>query len=203
MGSKRTTYDLRRKREYQVEFADWLLMDRGEKLRQGIVTTEQEFGAARGITNRTLYNWKNDPDFLELVEERRVARVAALVPNVVTMDKKNRQRLGLESAAPDPTDAARESEEQYHRLRQLLYEQAARGDAKSIDLWFRLYGKPFVEAENASAMGDLARMSDDDLLANIVQMLPSPSITELFKRLDYEVLTEAATDAGYVVTVAS
>jgi hypothetical protein len=130
------------------EFIVWLNTPEHER---GEVSTEEEWAAEHGIADRTLRRWKKDPKFVTRREAHRVGTNAASVTGA---------DFDLENASVDEVD--------YLLVKARLVEAAKTGNPKAQDLYFRTYGRTFVEEEAASRTSDLANMELDDLVSRAV-----------------------------------
>jgi hypothetical protein len=137
------------------EYIRWSLTPAHER---GTVSSKAEWARAKGVTDRTLRRWEQDERFKErmselgaTVAEARVAKAAKVVDDAeveVTAD-----------------------EHDYRTVKTQLIESAKTGNQKSMDLYFRTYGKQFVEEEAASRVSDFASMDLDVLVSEAVLAL--------------------------------
>jgi hypothetical protein len=112
------------------------------------VATQAEWAAAKGVSERTTRKWKSDPRFVARQEELANKFVGVPAESVAA------EILGESS-----------SEDDYQVVKGTLLSQAKQGNAKSIELYFRTYGKPFVDEENASRSTDLSVLELEDLVS--------------------------------------
>ena len=129
-----------------------------------VPSTEEEWGAANGVTDRTLRRWKQDPAFVALREEMGVVAVA---PTVV---------------ADDGSDEA-----SYRVVKAKLVEGARGGNPKALELYFKTYGKPFVEDEVAARSLDLENMELPGLVARAVASLAPDELESHLRELGWTV----------------
>lgn len=127
------------------EFIVWLRTPPSER---GAVATQAEWAASKGVSERTVRKWKADPRFVE--REAELAEKFAGVP--------------VESVAAEVLGES-SSEDDYQVVKGTLLSQAKQGNAKAIELYFRTYGKPFVDEENASRSTDLSVLELEDLVS--------------------------------------
>jgi len=130
------------------EFAVWLETPEG---RRGSVNTESAWAEKHGTTPRTLRRWKQDPEF-EQVRQAVAVKMSA-EPTV----------------EPDIEMASDESS--YLMVKSKLIEGAAGGNPKYMDLYFKTYGKPFVEEEAAARSADLASFEFEGLVLDALDTL--------------------------------
>ena len=129
---------------------------------RGAVSTEEEWAAAHDTTARTVRRWKQDPKFAELQEAYR-------------------KRLEVREAAraagePDVVEDGDGDEKSYLKVKAKLIEGAASGNPKYMDLYFKTYGKPFVEEEAAARTTDLVALDLDELIVKTVSLLDPKSL---------------------------
>ena len=129
------------------DFAVWL---ESPEHARGLIDSEQAWAEKYGTTTRTLRRWKQDPEFEKLREEVRERMGPREVPTV---------------------DVEQSDESSYLMVKSKLIEGAASGNPKYMDLYFKTYGKPFVEEEAAARSADLASFEFEDLVLDAVATL--------------------------------
>lgn len=130
---------------------------------RGAVSTEEEWAVAHNTTARTMRRWKQDPKFVEMqaayqkrLEVREAARVAG---------------------EPEPMESVEgEDEKSYLKVKAKLIEGAASGNPKYMEMYFKTYGKPFVEEEAAARTTDLVALDLDELIVKTVSLLDPKSL---------------------------
>jgi hypothetical protein len=144
--------------QLQEMFIQWLLLP---EVRRGDINSEAEWARRHGVSDRTLRRWKTTPKFVEAMADAQAAPPAT------------------SSAAP-PAEPTSLDEADYRVVKTALVEGAKSGNPKYLDLYFKTYGKPFVEEEVASRATDLAGMDMEDLVARALATLnPEPMISAL------------------------
>lgn len=128
------------------EFILWMLKPESAR---GAITTEVAWAEAHGTTTRTLRRWKSMPGF-----EARLAELSEVA--------KVNKTLVAEAGTGAPVSG---DEGDYQIVKAALVEGAKSGNPKYLDLYFKTYGKPFVEEEAASRTSDLTGMDLEDLVA--------------------------------------
>lgn len=148
------------------EFILWCLTPEVER---GSVSTEVEWARTKNLTDRTLRRWKDNPAFQarreQLAGVTRVTRVADVTDGEVT--------------SADEGD--------YQVVKATLLEGAKSGNPKFLELYFKTYGKPFVEEETAARS---ATLSGEDLSALTAEALVV---------LGEDLVAEALRNAGWTV----
>ena len=136
------------------EFILWSFLP---EVQRGAVTSEVEWARAKGISDRTLRRWKEQPEFVaRRAELSAVSQVSRVADAVVSAG-------GGEVASADEGD--------YLVVKQTLVEGAKSGNPKYLDMYFRTYGKPFVEEEVASRSASLANEDLESLVVEAVMVL--------------------------------
>lgn len=153
------------------EYIRWLLLPPSDR---GAIGSKAEWARAKGVTDRTLRRWEQDERFKERmselgskVAEERVAKAARVVEDADT------------DVAPDEAD--------YRLVKSQLVEGAKQGNQKSMDLYFRTYGKSFVEEEAASRVSDFANMDLDDLVTEALVALGEDQVAEALRQRGWAV----------------
>jgi hypothetical protein len=177
MASK-TQIDAARTRHAKTKpaFAEWLAMDAAERAMAGLPGTEAEFAKGWGISDRTLRNWKSDEAFQELISaaQERQARARTAI-----------NKLGQGETF---TVELNGDEQSYSEIKARLIRDALAGAKDARDLYFKTYGRTFVEAEQAQLDSDLTDRSDTEL------------VTELVATTGPELVAEALTGLGWACT---
>lgn len=153
-----------------TSFAVWYYTP--ERLR-GEITTEAAWARANGVTDRTVRRWKSDPRFALLMEvhapvepPKKYSPPAAAPTAVATVD---------EDDGEEPEVGEQSDEASYREVKAALITNARSGNPKYIDLYFKTYGKPFVEEEVAARSADLSGMDLEDLVSRaLVALGPEP-----------------------------
>lgn len=150
------------------EFILWSLTP---DVSRGAVSTEVEWARVKGISDRTLRRWKDNPEFVarrdELSKVSQVARVADAVAGV------------SEVTSVDEGD--------YQVVKATLVEGAKTGNPKYLELYFKTYGKPFVEEEVAARSASLAGEDLDVLVAEALVVLGEELVAEKLREVGWTV----------------
>jgi len=77
-----------------------------------------------------------------------------------------------------------------------LVEQAKEGNAKAVELYFRTYGKPFVEEEVASRQSDFANMDLDVLVAEALASVGDELVAAALRERGWTVAGPVLEDIG-------
>ena len=151
------------------EYILWSVLPDVER---GALSSEIEWARSKNITDRTIRRWKDNPLFVErrqqLASVTRVTRVA--------------------DAAPAEVSSADEGD--YHVVKQTLVEGAKGGNPKYLELYFKTYGKPFVEEETAARSATFAGEDMDSLVAEAVVLLGDEILAEALRKIGWTVVRE-------------
>jgi len=130
---------------------EFIMWSRTPDAERGPVSTEEEWAASKGLTSRTLRRWKQSEAF--------AARRDQLL-----------SRFGGVPVAEEADIVSLDSDDErsYLAVKSKLIDGAKEGNPKYLELYFKTYGKPFVEEELASRSGDLA---SEDLPALVAEAL--------------------------------
>lgn len=141
------------------EFILWSLtpdVDKGEW------ASENDWAVGHGTTARTLRRWKQNPEFVARREElERVSEVTRI-------------------ADVDAADLTGD-EGDYRVVKSTLVAGAKSGNPKYLELYFKTYGKPFVEEEAASRVSDMATEDLDALVLEAVFALGEDVVVEALR----------------------
>ena len=148
------------------EFILWLLKP---EIERGPVSSEVEWARTKNISDRTLRRWKDSPAFQvrhdELANVTRVTRVA----DATTGDLNT----------PDEGD--------YQVVKATLLEGAKTGNPKFLELYFKTYGKPFVEEEAAARSATFAGEDLSVLTAEALVLLGEDMVAEALRSAGWTV----------------
>jgi hypothetical protein len=149
------------------EFILWFLSSDVER---GSVSSEAEWARVKGLNDRTLRRWKDNPEFVARLKElegvTRVTRVADAVD-------------GGEISSADEGD--------YQVVKATLLEGAKSGNPKFLELYFRTYGKPFVEEEAAARSATFAGEDLSVLAAEALVLLGADIVADALRSAGWRV----------------
>lgn len=125
--------------DIQNSFIVWSLKSASDR---GAINTETAWAEKHSVSTRTLRRWKTLPEFQERLAELSEARsVTSVMEQAVSAD-----------------------EGDYQIVKTALVEGAKQGNPKYLELYFKTYGKPFVEEEAANRSSDLTGLDLEDLV---------------------------------------
>jgi hypothetical protein len=147
------------------EFILWSLLPDVEK---GEWATENDWAVGHGTTARTLRRWKQQPEFVarrdELSKVAEVTRIADVEASDLSGD-----------------------EGDYRVVKSTLVAGAKSGNPKYLELYFKTYGKPFVEEEAASRVADMADADLDDLVLEALFALGESVVVDALRNRGWTV----------------
>jgi len=148
----------------------WLATPAHER---GDIATEDEWAQAHGYADsRTMRRWKSKPEFLE--RQRRLSEGLAA-------------KTGAAIVHEDDDVSMDADERDYRLVKSKLIESAKTGNLKAQELFMKLYGKSWLDEEQAARASDYSNLELPGLVAQAAAAL------------DPEVLADALRAAGYTV----
>jgi hypothetical protein len=167
-------------------FVNWLLLTDAQRLATSQPATQQAWGDLHGVPDRTLRSWKSKPHVAAEIDKRRlqlaaqVSSDAGLSPTAMDVGVSPEILLATMATTAGGSTGV---EAEYAAARQMLLSLVSKGDKNALDLWFKTFGKPFVEAEQAAFKSDFRELSNDELAARTAALLPDAVLTaELARR---------------------
>jgi hypothetical protein len=166
------------------DYANWLLLTPAERKNLGLPASETAYANAKGISDRQLRRWKQDPIFQGLLEKLKT---------------KQAEKISVSNMSNNSIDTDEEvlasSEDEYQIIKSTLIKGAMSGDSKYLDLYFRTYGKDFVAEEAAARSSDLASMDFDTLVLETMASLDIGSVIQYLQSNGYIVIQESEYNA--------
>ena len=152
------------------EFILWLATPENER---GAVTSEDEWAKAKGYADsRTLRRWKKNPAFQE--RQRRLTETMA--------SKTGASVLFEDDDNPDFAD-----ERDYRLVKGQLLNSAKTGNLKATELFMKLYGKSWIDEEQASRSSDFSSMPMDVLVARAAGAVAPETLAGVLRDLGWTV----------------
>lgn len=154
------------------EYIMWLATPEHER---GATATEEQWAQEHGYSgSRTMRRWKSNPDFVE--RQRRLTESMAA-------------KSGGAIVFSDDDDITMDGDERDYRLvKTKLVESAKQGNLKAQELFMKLYGKSWLDEEQASRSSDYSNMELPGLVARAAAAL------------DPSIMADALRAAGYTVS---
>lgn len=148
----------------------WLATPEHER---GEIATEDEWAKSHGYADaRTMRRWKQKPEFLE--RQRRLT-------------EKLVSKTGAAIVYDDETSIDAD-ERDYRLVKSKLVESAKTGNLKAQELFMKLYGKSWLDEEQAARASDFSNIELPDLVARAAVAL------------EPDILAGALREAGWTVT---
>ena len=145
----------------QNEYIEWLLLDKHQRAVGGLPTSDTAWAKVKGISDRTVRMWKNHPKFIEKYENR-VREKALSLPGATAL-----------ALTPSQIKAQNKDDRNEHdAIKAKLIERAMAGDRTSTELYFKTYGKAFVDEEMANRKSDFRDMDVAGLYDRVLSLVP-------------------------------
>lgn len=146
------------------EFILWLATPENER---GAISSEDDWAKAKGYADsRTLRRWKKQPAFIERQRRLTETMVTKTGAAVIFDDDGN----------PDFAD-----ERDYRLVKAQLLTSAKTGNLKATELFMKLYGKTWIDEEQASRSSDFGSMDLEDLIARAVLVLAPGALADALR----------------------
>jgi hypothetical protein len=157
------------------EFILWLATPEHER---GAVSSEDEWAKSKGYADsRTLRRWKKNPAFQE--RQRRLTETMA-------------SKTGASIVFEDDDNPAFADERDYRLVKSQLLNSAKSGNLKATELFMKLYGKSWIDEEQASRSSDFSSMPLDDLVAQAAAAVSPEALARALEEQGWRV--EAPSD---------
>lgn len=146
------------------EFILWLSTPENER---GLITSEDDWAKAKGYADsRTLRRWKKLPEFIERQRRLTETMVTNAGAAVIFDDDDN----------PDFAD-----ERDYRLVKAQLLTSAKSGNLKATELFMKLYGKTWIEEEQASRSSDFSSVDLGELVAQAAAAVAPEVLAEVLR----------------------
>jgi hypothetical protein len=166
------------------EYLEWLLIDKRTRQVHGMPATSREFAGVKGVSDRALRRWKQNPVFAERLEQRRVevaqgrqggaVSAAGLLRSYPHTDPRAARRFAIPKPAQPEHDRVVEAARaegtvdpdllDYASVKQAIRDAAAKGDGKSLELYMKHWGHEHAAAERMVRESSFADLTDDQLV---------------------------------------
>lgn len=155
----------------QNEYIEWLLLDKHQRAVAGLPTSDTQWAKIKGISDRTVRMWKNHPRFIEKYENR-VREKAMALPGATAL-----------ALTPSQIKAQNKDDRNEHdAIKAKLIERAMAGDRTSTELYFKTYGKAFVDEEMANRKSDFRELDVEALYERVLSLVPVAVIEEYLSK---------------------
>lgn len=160
------------------KLAEWDQLDRTQKRQLGLATTDVEWAKVEGLNHRRVAKYRSDPYYAEYVAK------------LTSVAKKRIAPAGSASLADFASSTASGVDDlsDYTAIKQQVAALAKQGDQKSLDLWLKHWGKPFLDEETSNRVADLASMTDVTLVEQLISLI------------NVDLLQQTLVDAGWQST---
>lgn len=164
----------------QNEYIEWLLTDKHQRAVMGLPASDVEWAKVKGISDRTIRKWKQDEKFVAKYENRQ-KEVELSLPGATALATSPKAGGGKKVASPGSVSG--DDSNDYNIIKNKLVERAMSGDRASAELYFKTYGKLYVDEEAASRRSDFRDADIEVLYDRVLALVPLAKIeAELEKR---------------------
>jgi hypothetical protein len=151
----------------QNEYIEWLLLDKHQRAVAGLPTSDVAWSKVKGVNERTVRQWKKHPRFIEKYENR-VREKAMALPGATAL-----------ALTPSQLKAqGKDDRNEHEMIKAKLIERAMAGDRASAELYFKTYGKAFVDEEMANRKSDFRELDVAALYDRVLSLVPVPILQE-------------------------
>ena len=161
----------------QNEYIEWLLLDKHARAIAGLPTSDEAWCKIKQISDRTVRKWKQHPEFIEKYENRRKEQLLKLPGGT---------SLQVQGPVKTSKDKSTDSRNEHELIKAKLIERALAGDRPSAELYFKTYGKAYVDEEVASRKSDFRDMDVDQLYERVLTLVPLPVLQAFLEKQGIE-----------------
>ena len=152
------------------EYILWLATPEHER---GTIANEEQWAKANGFADaRTTRRWKKNPDFLQ---------------RQMTLTKTLTAKVGAVAIFEDDESTMNGDERDYRVVKSKLIESAKTGNLKAQELFMKIYGKTWVDEEQASRVSDFGNMDTEELVAKAALAVNVDILVKHLVELGYKV----------------
>jgi hypothetical protein len=164
----------------QNEYIEWCLTDKHQRAVMGLPSSDVEWAKVKGISDRTIRQWKQNEKFIAKYENRQ-KEIELSLPGATALATSPKAGKATRSASPGSVSG--DDSNDYNVIKNKLVERAMSGDRASAELYFKTYGKLYVDEEAASRRSDFRDADVDFLYERVLTLVPLDKIeAELEKR---------------------
>lgn len=155
----------------QNEYIEWLLLDKHQRAVAGLPTSDVAWAKVKGVNERTVRQWKKHPRFIEKYENR-VREKAMALPGATAL-----------ALTPSQLKAqGKDDRNEHEMIKAKLIERAMSGDRASAELYFKTYGKAFVDEEMANRKSDFRDLDIAALYDRVLSLVPVAVLEEFLAK---------------------
>lgn len=158
----------------QNEYIEWALMDKHARAVANLPASDVAWAKVKNMTDRTIRKWKHHPDFIAKYEARERERALSL-PGATA----------LQTSGAMLNQKQGDERNEHEQIKAKLIERAMSGDRASAELYFKTYGKAYVDEELANRKSDFREMDIEQLYERVLALVPMSKIeAEVAKRTE-------------------
>lgn len=151
------------------EYILWLATPEHQR---GTITSEEAWAKANGISAKTTRRWRINPDFVQ---------------RQMTLTKSLTAKVGAVAVFEDDESTMNGEERDYRVVKSKLIESAKTGNLKAQELFMKIYGKTWVDEEQASRVSDFGNMDTEELVAKAALAVNVDILVKHLVELGYKV----------------
>lgn len=151
------------------EYILWLATPEHQR---GTITSEEAWAKENGVSAKTTRRWRTHPDFVQ---------------RQMTLTKSLTAKVGAVAVFEDDESAMNGEERDYRVVKSKLIESAKTGNLKAQELFMKIYGKTWVDEEQASRVSDFGNMDTEELVAKAALAVNVDIVVKHLVELGYKV----------------
>jgi hypothetical protein len=177
-GSPAATKKLAEEKRARIrELAEWDQLDRQQRRSLGLPLTDTEWAKVKGLNARRVGKYRVDPFYAECVDRLRDITAKRIAPG----GSASLADIAL-SGGPGSDDVS-----DYAAIKSQLASLARQGDPRALEIWLKNWGKPFLDEETANRVADLASLSDEALVIQLVETVNPRLLAGVLERCGWVV----------------
>jgi hypothetical protein len=154
------------------ELAEWDQLDRTQRRQLGLPVSDTEWAKVKGLNARRVAKYRAEPFYDKCVADLRNITKKRLAPG------------GAASLADLPFSAGSagiDDVSDYAAIKTQVASMARQGEQRALDLWLKHWGKPFLDEEIAGRVTDLASLSDEEVVVQVVEVVSPVLLAEVLR----------------------
>jgi hypothetical protein len=166
------------------ELAEWDQLDRQQRRALGLPLTDTDWAKVKGLNPRRVGKYRTDEFYDKCVADLRDITAMRIAPG----GSASLANIAL-SGGPGTDDVS-----DYAAIKSQLATLARQGDPRALEIWLKNWGKPFLDEETANRVADLASLTDEALVDQLVATVNPVLLANVLTRCGWVVnLPGAAT----------
>jgi hypothetical protein len=149
--------------------AAWDIIPKSQRKKAGLAVTDAQFADQWGVNPNQIYKDRKTEEFERFRDAARENQMRQIDP---------RGTAAISETVRE--DLANDDLHVYQQLKGTLADEAMSGDSKSLELWMKLFGTPFI-ADEASRVDEVANLDDRALVGEIVDLVDSEMLLDVLR----------------------